>query len=501
MALTNVAMWTSEGWKSVTIEEAVRLFPYATVSANSHIFMCRLCKNYVTLTAPGVYARCFKHSRGDIDKDCDERTDSFSISHSEIHEFIPPIRIKIENDHLFSLELGFILPPKITDKSGTIAIKAYCPNEEVYQYNISRLNENQLTYLSVGSNPADVYNIDEINNQIGLPKKVNGVNIAGAMFNYNTGKKLPDDADVIVDQEYLFLTWLNLSNRKDVSITEICRMNNWKVYKVKALTMSKYSASFFLHYGYLLTEKQSSITFLWPEYIVSPYVIRHDTGLLHLYIQGDAVTPKVYPQGDILDYRSCDNNNGLAVAVSISRNERQQLLSVGRTNVLRYTYLWKEKLDNTTKVSEVKITDIKGNEVNEGKTNRLPEKKILQILPEFDGYVEIINNDWITEKRKLRAGEISEIDQIQFGMSISVFQGLDCIWSVFFVRAHHSENGNDSDLLTELQNAGGRMIPVSHLFGAIAVKYEGYPLVQKWIYTQVRKGCISEKAYKMLRRK
>ena len=56
MALTNVAMLTDQGWKSVTIEEAKSIFP-STVSAHSGMLMCRLCKQHVTLTAPGDKTR------------------------------------------------------------------------------------------------------------------------------------------------------------------------------------------------------------------------------------------------------------------------------------------------------------------------------------------------------------------------------------------------------------------------------------------------------------
>ena len=54
MALTNVAMWTTKGWKSVTIDEATNKFPYGKVSANSRIFMCRLCKKDVLSTVAAI---------------------------------------------------------------------------------------------------------------------------------------------------------------------------------------------------------------------------------------------------------------------------------------------------------------------------------------------------------------------------------------------------------------------------------------------------------------
>lgn len=175
MALTNVAMWTNKGWKSVTVDEAISLFPYNKVSANSGIFMCRLCKKYVTLTAPGIYSRCFKHSRGDVDKECNDRVLSSTISQFEMHNFIPPIRIEIKSLKLFSLEMGFILPPDINNPKGVIEIKSNDLISNVAIYDISRLNYDCLTYLKIGSTPSERYLIKCDNEQIHLSTIVDGI--------------------------------------------------------------------------------------------------------------------------------------------------------------------------------------------------------------------------------------------------------------------------------------------------------------------------------------
>ena len=189
------------------------------------------------------------------------------------------------------------------------------------------------------------------------------------------------------------------------------------------------------------------------------------------------------------------------MAVTVECNARQQLLSAGRTKVLRYTYLWKDNLDACIEPSIVKITDIKGVEVIAGENNRLPEKGILQITSQFDGYIEIVKNGWIIEKRRINANVISEIDQIQFGITINIYQGLECVWAVSYVRQKKLVSDNEEELLQQLQSAGGKMIPISHLFGVVVKKYNGYPLVQKWIYSQIRNGYISERAYKLIRGK
>ena len=500
MALTNVEMHVGDNqWKSITIDEAIKEYPFEKVSAVSGIFRCKLCKQFVTLTAPGINSRCFKHSRGDLDKDCDDRALSSTISQFEMQSFIPPIRIEIKNPKLFSLEMGFILPPDITNSKGIIEIKSDDLDSNVSLYDISRLNYDCLTYLKIGSTPSERYLIKCDNEQIHLSTIVDGIKQTGVLFDYITRKKLPDNGDVIVGREYILLTKRVLLANNDIEISQLCSMTDWYAYKISTNVFSKTASDFYSRYGYLLTEKLAFLTFLWPEYIVSPYVIKHNTNDLFLYIQGESITPNIFPSNNNLCFKYCDNDNG--VAVTVECNARQQLLSAGRTKVLRYTYLWKDNLDVSISSPVVKVTDIKENDVISGNNFKLPEKGILQITTQFDGYIEINKDNWVIERRKVNANIIAEIDQIQYGMSINVFQGLDCVWSVSYIRTKKSISSNEMELLFKLQNAGGKMIPISHVFGAVANKFSEYPKIKEWIYLQIRNGYISENAYKIIRGK
>lgn len=500
MALTNVEMCIGDDqWKSITIDEAIKEYPIGKVSAVSGIFRCKLCKQFVTLTAPGINSRCFKHSRGDLEKDCDDRSLSSTFSQFEMHSFIPPIRIEIKNPKLFSLEMGFILPPDITNPKGIIEIKSDDLVSNVSLYDISRLNYDCLTYLEISNIPSERYIIKCDNEQFHLSNNVEGIKKTGVLFDYITRKKLPDNGDVIVGHEYILLTQRVLLSNNDIEISQLCSMSDWYAYKISTNVLSKTASDFYFRYGYLLTEKLAFLTFLWPEYIVSPYVIKHNTNELFLYIQGESITPDIFPSDNSLYYNYCDNNNG--VAVTVECNARQQLLSAGRTKVLRYTYLWKDNLDVSISSPVVKVTDIKENDVISGNNFKLPEKGILQITTQFDGYIEIIKDDWLIERRNINANIIAEIDQIQYGMSINVFQGLDCVWSVSYIRAKKRISSNETELLFKLQNASGKMIPISHVFGAVANKYSEYPKIKEWIYLQIRNGYISENAFKIIRGK
>ena len=116
MTLTHVCIKEGSRWRRITEEEAEREYPCGTVSAWEGIFKCELCGQNVIFTADSDYKRrYFKHSRGDLVKDCPERLEQSSQS-SDPLEFKAgvydlPLRIRICSDTHFRLELGFLQVP------------------------------------------------------------------------------------------------------------------------------------------------------------------------------------------------------------------------------------------------------------------------------------------------------------------------------------------------------------------------------------------------------
>ena len=95
-SLTHVCMWSDNGWKRITAEQASRLHPGGTVSAHSGLFMCELCGQYVGLSNGKIYTRYFYHNSAEKSKDCPERTfgAGYLISYgSQEHDL--PIRITV----------------------------------------------------------------------------------------------------------------------------------------------------------------------------------------------------------------------------------------------------------------------------------------------------------------------------------------------------------------------------------------------------------------------
>ncbi len=106
-SLTHVCMWSDNGWKRITAEQAAKLHPGGTVSAHSGLFMCELCGQYVSLTDGTVQTRHFRHSAYEKSKNCPERIfgAGYSISYGS-HEHELPIRITGVSSSSFRFEVG-----------------------------------------------------------------------------------------------------------------------------------------------------------------------------------------------------------------------------------------------------------------------------------------------------------------------------------------------------------------------------------------------------------
>ena len=154
-SLTHVCMWSENGWKRITAEQAARLHPGGTVSAHSGLFMCELCGQYVILTDGDIRIRYFKHSAYEKSKGCPERTfgAGYSISYgSQEHDL--PIRITSVSSSSFSFEVGLIRAPiSSLNKDFRIEIKPKGAFDVSYVFTKERLNYDSITYLPIGERP------------------------------------------------------------------------------------------------------------------------------------------------------------------------------------------------------------------------------------------------------------------------------------------------------------------------------------------------------------
>lgn len=498
-------MWSDKGWKHITAEEAAKLHPQGTVSAQSGLFMCELCGQYVLLTDSNVQVRHFRHSSSEKSKDCPERTFGARVTYSfKAGEHELPIRIKNITSSRFELEIGFIQVPHLflTDEL-KIEIRLSSPNRS-FIYAGERINRDSISYLSVGNIPSENYTIELVGTKEEVrqfwPNIVHGIDSEGALFDSHSGKKLVNDADVVVGKHYYLLKRSPLLrvNATHIGIREISRQRiewkTWYLYDVVVNDYDEESARFFLDYHCRLTEQPVSIQPVWPVYVENPYIIKHSQDDVMIHVQGNAPTTRVFPNTTIKKYTCADG-----IVAEINANQRQQMISAGRTKALQYAYFWKDALTHTTVTQKAIVKDIHDVMYDNGVINVLPEKRLLKVLVPYDGTITIKRNNALIERRRLQANMTSEIENIVWGTELCIAIGLDRVWRAKFIpEAKHVKDSEEIEVLRKLKSYKGSMIKIHHTIGSLATFLSGYPQIQQWLFECIRLGYMNEQAYRYL---
>lgn len=416
-SLTHVCMWSDNGWKRITAEQAARLHPGGTVSAHSGLFMCELCGQYVILTDGDIRIRYFKHSAYEKSKDCPERTfgAGYSISYgSQEHDL--PIRITSVSSSSFSFEVGLIRAPiSSLGKDFCIEIKPKGAFDIPYVYTKERLNYDSITYLPIGERPFEKYTLSFQNGNDKLrefwPAEIKGIDPEGTLFEKVSGKKLSYDADVEIGKEYYLLKrgYIYRKSFSSVRIQEIMQKRigweTWSLYVVSASAFNEDAARFYLDFHCRLTDHPISLQPVWPLFVEGNYIVKHNQNSMYMLIEGNVAAVKTFPSVTV---RQLNYNSSQSKLYEVFCSGRQQLISAGRTQALQYTYLWKEPLDQVGLHPEVSVTDITGAEVDPGETDTLPHNKTLRFKSTFDGELIIFNNNRVVDKRKLSADKYIE---------------------------------------------------------------------------------------------
>lgn len=254
-SLTHVYMWTDNGWRPVTAEQAAILYPGGTVSAQSGLFMCGLCGQYVTFTKDSKdQVRHFRHSGAETDKNCPERVfgPSYQISYDP-RKYNLPIRITDVCPSSFRFELGLIRAP-IDTLAEDFRIEIWPEGASVapFVFAKERLNSDSITYLPIGDQPFEKYTLNICNGSTKLydfwPREVEGIDPNGTLFEKSSGKKLTKDADIEINREYYLLTqnWIDVIFDRGVSIHQVSRKiidgKAWFLYEIQASTFSEAAA-------------------------------------------------------------------------------------------------------------------------------------------------------------------------------------------------------------------------------------------------------------------
>lgn len=505
-SLTHVCMWSDNGWKHITAEQAARLHPGGTVSAHSGLFMCELCGQYVILTDGDIRKRYFKHSAYEKSKDCPERTfgAGYSIYYSS-QEHDLPIRITSVSSSSFRFEIGLIRAPiSSLNKDFIIELTPKGVSDVCYVFTKERLNYDSITYLPIGERPFEKYILSFKNGNDKLyefwPKEIKGIDPEGTLFEKISGKKLTYDADVEIGKEY-YLLKRGLIHRKaygSMRIQEIMQKRigweTWTLYVVVASTFNEDAARFYLDFHCRLTDHPVSLQPVWPPFIEGNYIVKHNQNSMYMLVEGNVAALKTFPSAAI---RQLNYNTPQPKLYEVFCSGRQQLISAGRTQALQYTYFWKEPLVQVGLSPEVLVTDLLGVGVDSGETNILPYNKTLRFKSIFDGELIISHNNRVVDKLKISADKYIELDGLSYGLSIQVVIGLDVIWKIDFKKQQPIAK-DEIEILKRITNVSGTTISAPHSLQNILVGMNRYPQICQWIRKCIKSGTIKEQSYRKL---
>ena len=509
--LTHVVYLNGREWEPITARKAAIKTNGHSVSVHSGLFKCELCNQYVTLVADGERAPFFRHSRGEDNKNCPERTIMDNHSGDSIVIFNPenlpvPLRLKVNSDNHFErIELGLLaIPENVLQKCVNRQIRIFPQGQGRYVYNLERLKQKGITYVDVGMFPAEKYLIRmDSRLKAYLPSTVAGISEAGAVFDTEKGKMLPRDADVRVGRKYYILRRGNFDNvdtLKDIQIDFLFKVGmGWRIYKVKAKKSSEAAVKFFMNFHCQLTDDPVQLKVIWPLYKKEPYLIKHNKTDTVVFAEGNHIKVQSYPEAEFDKEEFYNKKDKKELIVHVKNSSRNQVIFAGRSSILKYMYLWKEKLDSKAEWPLIEVKDIRGNEFADGIHYTLPIKKRISITCPVDGFFVHRHKNRILEKRSLPADESTVLDGVQYDDIISIFQGLDKIYEISFVRRKSETPNNEMKILQKLSGMRGQKIVIGPAFGTIVSKLIQYPGLQRWIIQQVRHGYIYEEALRYLK--
>ena len=301
MPLTNV--WTRDAhgeWVRTDAEKTDRNHRY-TVSADSHMFRCYSCFQYVTFVKGSEYrVSHFRHSASETSKDCEDRSQIYSSGYaSSLQANAPdPLRLLLDGNRVV-LEIGF-LPASTTelkkavDANAIISIHGSTGKPDAYRVDYSRFAPHTMCWLNLPLSWASKYSVT-VKPSGSVPRlwSINrtALSKSGDLFDCKSGRRIPEKSDVMVGKEYYFLCsrWIYLPTRRSIQMRKIeIRNDGWNLYQICARSYTDEAADFFFDLHLRLTTAPADIDILWPPVVEDDDMIDTNQKNLVFLVSGES---------------------------------------------------------------------------------------------------------------------------------------------------------------------------------------------------------------------
>lgn len=425
-------IWADGRWKAVTATSVSSEYSQS-VPICFERFWCPSCQQPLGFVYSTKKSSYFMHSSTAQDKSCALRAQSYEKMFFYAGERQFPLKIEVGRKNIRFFVGLFRVKEELIEKKFKFNVNITTAQQTQEQKNFisDRLLDSSITYLSIGECPPLKIEV-QTTEDTGWPKSRIGVKPTGSLFDANSGKLLPDDADVVVGKNYFLLIKKGYIYRNRHRYSISCKrkqieLGDWELFVCKATNADVQSACFFLAYSANLTNSPINMTPIWPIVTRSSYEINSPSKIVYLAISGD-IRSKIAPEGC---YVRLDDNRSpefQTFKVYEVQSIYKPVISLGRSGLIKFTQITysPEKNFSTTLQPTVELKDCEDNAIVDEVLNKKLRNNIVKCLSNINLTYEIQRN-WVpVEVGEIKA-KIEKTINLLKGQTLRIFCGRDCL--------------------------------------------------------------------------
>lgn len=504
VALTEVWWHSKDGeWVRTNVDEADAQFSYS-VSSNSQIFRCYKCFQYVTFVkGTDLVSSHFKHSRGDTDKNCEDRSINL---YATVSRQLPiaelPLRLVLDGGNA-TISVGF--PPVVNDdlinminRNCCLSISMQGYDSLKYKVDYSHFLPNTTNWFEVPLKWLKAFTISFSPNdsipslwQLPLPRILE----IGALFDSRTGRRVAERGDVQVGRVYYLLQYRHCplyGYGKDISIQPIIQDNYWTVYRLEAYRMSDSASAFFFDELHMrLTQHASDIDVMWPPVVQREDIIETQQRELMILVSGQQ-DMQTYPSSYSRISATFKLSPLLRVYKVLNNGSLQMVCAERFSQTLQCLYIRQPEKLLVAEPDAVAVTDDNNHPIVDTTLKKVPVNKTLRFLSPVDGSLTISDEVGFCYRKALPANVEIRITDLYPGCTITVRQALKEVFRIVI------EKKRDAEIPVTVPQWRGRLIPIHSRHAAILNVLSPDTEIYQRVLESLRSGYIPEDGWQML---
>lgn len=506
MPLTNVWCRDARGeWVRTDAQMTDRNHRY-TVPADSHMFRCYNCFQYVTFVKGSEYrVSHFRHSASETSKDCEDRSliySSETYSPQGQTNAPDPLRLLLDGNRVV-LEIGFFPAStaelkKAVAANATISISGSSGKADIYRIDYSRFAPHTMCWLHLPLAGAKNFSVT-IKPAASIPStwsiKRTKLSESGDLFDCRTGRRVPEKSDVMVGKEYYFLcsrlTYLPTRHSIEVKRIDIYD-RDWSLYKICARKYTDDAADFFFDLHLRLTTEPADIDILWPPVVEDDDMIDTNQENLVFLVSGESDF-EAFPSyvSFVTSNREIAEHERI---IHIRNTGALQMVSASRYNQkLRSLYVRPLEAAPEALPPNIQILDEYRKPVAEGELAKLPKNGTLVFNSEVDAYVDVADQYGLCYRKKLVSGTETRITDLKYGMTLTIRQGLDIIRTISIKQTQRSKGHLDGRV-----NWSGKMVQFPRRYAGILNQIDHSSTLYAKVLNALQTGQIPENGFKSI---